>query len=254
MKLFARRLFVFSPVVAALALSACGGNDTEDRLDVADPVVRFVHASPLAPKVSLYRDNAALADATDVAYKFASDYFDVSTSAALWTVKTAVGSIVIGEEIIDPSRGNKYTIFALPSSSIANSIYVIRDPYNKSLTSDKAKVRVMNASFNASNFDLYLNAPNTDIATAGVIPVIAGTAYKTAGPASGNDSLGIDAGTYQIVIATSWTKQVLFKSTIAIEKNKDILLLTVPDSVLPGAIKTLMKIEGTAGSTELPAS
>lgn len=241
-------------MAAALALAACGGSDTEDRLDVADPVVRFVHASPLAPSVTLFRDTAPQTDATNVSYKFASNYFDVSTSAALWSVKTAVGSVTVGEETINPSRGNKYTIVALPSSSTANSIYVIRDPYNKSLTSDKAKLRVMNASFNASNIDVYLNAVGTNIATAGVNPAIAATAYKTSGPASGNDSLDIDAGTYQFVVTTAATKTILFASTIVVEKNKDILLLTVPSTVAPGAIKTLVKIEGTAGSTELPAS
>ena len=112
----------------------------------------------------------------------------------------------------------------------------------------------MNASFNLSNFDLYLNAPNTDISAANITPAIAGTAYKTSGPASGSDSLNIDAGTYQIVISESGKKQVLFKSTITIEKNKDILLLTVPDSIVPSDIKTLMKVEGSAGTTELPAS
>jgi hypothetical protein len=38
-----------------------------------------------------------------------------------------------------------------------------------------------------------------------------------------------------------------------IENNKDTLLLTVPDSILPGGIKTLIKIEGVAGTAEVPA-
>jgi hypothetical protein len=256
MKFLTRRSLTMAPIaiVAAMALSACGGSDTEDRLDVADPNVRFVHASPLAPSVTLFRDAIALPNATNVSYKFASDYVDVSTSAAVWSVKTATGDVLIGEESINPSRGNKYTIVALPSSSTANSIYVIRDPYNKSLTSDRAKIRIMNASFNASNIDLYLNAAGTDLSAVGVNPVIAATAYKTAGPASGNDSIDIEAGTYQIAITVAGTKQLLFKGALVVEKNKDILLLTVPGSVLPGAIKTLMKIEGVAGTAELPAS
>jgi len=32
-----------------------------------------------------------------------------------------------------------------------------------------------------------------------------------------------------------------------------VLLLTVPDTVTPGAIKTLVKVEGTAGANEVPA-
>jgi Domain of unknown function (DUF4397) len=251
MKFLTKCLLVCVPMVG---LAACGGGDTEDRLDVADPNVRFVHASPLAPNVTLYRDNTAQADATNTAYKFASNYFDVQTGTSQWAVKTAQGNATLGDISIDAKRGNKYTIVALPSSSTENSIYEIRDPYNKSLTSDKAKLRVMNASFNASNIDLYLNTPGTDIAATGVTPVIAATAYKTSGPATGNDSLDIAGGNYQIVITTGGTKTVLFKGAINIENNKDVLLLTVPGSILPGAIKTLMKIEGVAGTTELAAS
>jgi Domain of unknown function (DUF4397) len=251
MKLLTKCLLVCVPFIG---LVACGGSDTEDRLDVADPKVRFVHASPLAPNVTLYRNNSAQADATNTAYKFASNYFDVETGTSQWAVKTAQGNATVGDISIDAKRGNKYTIVALPTSNTENGIYEIRDPYNKSLTSDKAKLRIMNASFNASNIDLYVNTPGTDISATGVIPVVAATAYKTSGPATGNDSLDIAGGNYQIVITTAGTKTILFKGTFNIENNKDILLLTVPSSVTPSAIKTLVKIEGTAGANELASS
>jgi Domain of unknown function (DUF4397) len=240
--------------LAVVGLAACGGGDTDDRLDVADPAVRFVHASPFAPSVTLYRDGIVQNDATNASYKFASNYFTAETKSTDWSVKTVVGGVAIGNVPIDAKRGNKYTIVLLPSSSALSSIYEIRDPYNKSLTSDKAKLRIMNASFNASNIDLYLNSPGTDISAAGVTPAIAATAYKTSGPATGNDSLDIAGGSYQIAITASGSKTIIFKGLITIENNKDILLLTVPDSILTGAIKTLIKIEGTAGTAELPAS
>ena len=240
--------------VPVVGLAACGGGDTDDRLDVADPAVRFVHASPLAPNVTLFRDAVAQTDVTDVAYKFASNYFDVSSSPADWSVKTSVGDATVGTVLINPARGNKYTIVALPSSNTEDSVYVIQDPYNKSLTTDKAKLRVMNASFNASNIDLYMTAAGVDIAAASVTPLIAATAYKTSGPASGSDSISIDGGTYQVAITAAGTKTVLFKGQLLVGANQDVLLLSVPDSLLPGAIKTLVKVEGSAGATELPAS
>lgn len=241
-------------LVPVAVLAACGGSDdAEDRLDIAKPALRFVHASPLAPNVTLFRAEVSQPQATNVAYKFASDYFDVDQGAAGYSVKTATGDITLGMTTLDTSRGNKYTIVALPSSNTENSVYLITDPFNKSLTSDKAKVRLMNAAFNASNIDLYLNPVGTDISAAAVTPTIAATAYKTSGPASGSDSLDISGGTYQLTLTNAGSKTALFRGNLVIENNKDILLLSVPDSILPGAIKTLVKIEGVAGTAEVPA-
>lgn len=239
--------------VPVLGLAACGGGDTADRLDLANPAVRFVHAAAIAPNVTLYRDAAAQSDATDAPYKFASNYFDVDMSAAAWSVKTVPGAVTIGTVSIDPVRGNKYTIVALPASATDSAVYLITDPYNKALTSDSTHLRVMNASFNASNIDLYMNPVGFDIGAAGVNPLIGATAYKTSGPATGKDSVDIPGGTYQLTITTAGTKTVLFRGQLSFANNKDILVLSVPDSVLPGGINALVKTEGTAGTTEVPA-
>ena len=237
--------------VCVTGLAACGGGDTEDRLDLADPVVRFVHASPLASTLSFYRNDVVQGGASNAAYKFASNYFYADTDTAQWSVKTAPGNVVLGSLPIDAKRGNRYTVVALPSGTSETSLYEIRDPYNKSLTSDRAKIRVMNASFNASNIDVYLNALNTDISALGILPAIAGTNYKTSGPLPGNDSLDIEGGSYQIAITTAGSKKVLFKGVINIERNKDILLVTTANLESPVAVKTLIKVDGVDGMTEL---
>ena len=247
---FLNKLLLASIPLAALA--ACGGGDTEDRLDVADPAVRFVHAAPIAPAVTLYRAATAQPDATNSVYGFASDYFDVDMGAADWSVKTSSAAVSVGSVNIDPQRGTKYTIVALTTSATTNGAYLIIDPYNKPLTSDSAHLRVMNASFNAGSVDVYVNAPGTDITT--VSPRIAATAFNTAGPASGADSVDIPGGTYQVTVTTAGTKTVLFKGQLGFSSNKDVLLLTVPDTLLPNSIKLRAKIQGTAGSTEVPAS
>lgn len=240
--------------VPVLGLAACGGSDTADRLDVADPVVRFVHASAIAPNVTLYRGAVAQSDATNVPYKFASNYFDVDMGVSDWSVKTAVGAVNVGTVSIDPVRGNKYTIVALPASSTDSSIYLIVDPYNKPLGSSSTHLRVMNASFNASNIDVYMTAVGADITVPGANPIIAGTAYKTSGPASGNDSVDIPGGTYQVTVTAAGTKTVLFKGQVAFNDNKDVLIITVPDTVAPGSIKALVKVEGEAGgANDVPA-
>jgi hypothetical protein len=233
-------------------LAACGGGDTEDRLDVRDPVVRFVHAAPNAPELTLYRGDDAQSDATATSYKFGSDYVDVSMVDADWSVKTTSGNTTLGSVTIDPDRGTRYTIVAYQTSASANGVALITDPYNKSLTSDDTRVRLMNASFNAANVDLYLEAPNTNIANAGA-PLIASTQLGAAGPESGDDSVDKPSGTYQLTITTAGTKTVLFQGELSFGDNKDILLLTVPDDpAVAGSIKVLAKVDGDAGANEVP--
>jgi hypothetical protein len=235
--------------VPVAMIAACGGGDTEDRLDVADPVVRFVHASPLAPNLTLFRANVALPDATNAPYKFASNYADIAMGAADWQVKTAdVTALTIGTIPIDPARGTKYTIVAVPAAPTGSSTYLIVDPYNKPLGSSSTRLRIMNAA--PASVDLYMNPPGTDITPAGALPFIAGTAYKTSGPASGSDSLDIQDGTYQATVTTAGTKTILFRGTVAFNANKDILLITVPDATT--GMKMLMKTEGTAGAVDVP--
>ena len=250
---FAHKLLLTA--IPFLSLAACGGgDDLQDRVNVADPAVRFVHAARLAPNVTLYRAAAPQSDATDVAYRFASNYFDVKAESADWTVNTTVGGVTLGAVNLDVKRGSKYTIIALPTSAIESGVYVISDPYQKGLTTNNARLRVMNASFNAGTIDLYMNPVGTNISAPGVNPLIAATAFKTSGPLTADDSTGIAPGTYQLTITAAGSKTSMFRGQVTVTDNQDILLLTVPDTFLPGSIKTLEKIEGTAGTTDIPAS
>jgi Domain of unknown function (DUF4397) len=239
--------FLLAACIPVLGLAACGGSDTADRLDVADPVVRFVHAASDAGNLTLYRAADAQPDATNVAYKFASNYFDVDLGTNDWLVKTAtIPPVTVGTVPINPIRGNRYTIVALPA---LGSLLII-DPYNKSLGSSSSRLRVVNASPSVASVDLFMTALGADIA--GVNPTIGGTAYKFAGPASGGDSQGISSSTYQVTITATGTKTpILFKGQLAFGENQDILLLTVPDPLVPGAIKALVKIDGTPGATDV---
>lgn len=239
----------------ALLLAACGGgDDLDDRLDVADPAYRFAHAAPLAPAVTLYRNDEAQADATAVEYKFVGNYVDTSTLPATWRVRTSTGDIDAGSVEIDPARGNRYTIVAWPTPVGGETVTVITDPYDKPLTSESTRLRVLNASPNAGSLDLYMNAPGTSIAAAGVDPLVAGTAYGAAGPASGRNAVDLPGGTWQVTLAAAGTKTIVFQGTLSVGNNQDVLLLTLPDSLVPGDVDLLVKVDGTPSATEVPAN
>lgn len=220
-------------VVPALFLAACGGgddDDLDDRLDLADPKVRLVHAVPLAPNVALFRNDAIVGGVTDVAYKGATNYFDVSTATEKWDVRTTGSpAATVGTQTFDARRGTKYTLIAVPNAGSITEVALIADPYNKGITSDNARVRVYNAAFNAADIDVYLTAPGADIATA--TPTFASVDYKAALPATGSDSIELEGGSYQLRLTAAGSKTVVFDAPVMLAKNADWLLVPVPASL-----------------------
>lgn len=245
-----RKLLLTLAPIALLA--ACGGGDDslDDRLDIADPKVRFVHAIPLGPQVSLLRNDVVQSDANNVSYRYASRYFDVETGTATWSVRTTVGNIAVGSVPFDANRGNRYSLIALPGSA-ASDVILIDDPYNKGLTANNARVRIVNASFNAANVDVYVNPPGTDINA--VTPNFTTVGYRSASPASGNDSVDVAPATYQVRVTEAGTKNVIFNAPLVVNVNADMLLMTLPASVNPNAIKLLLvqSDDGTQPATEI---
>lgn len=240
-------------IVPALLLAACGGGDDslDDRLDIADPKVRVLHAVPLAPAVTLFRNDVAVAGATDLDYKDATNYFDVSTATQKWDVRTTGSpALTVGSATFDARRGNKYTLVAVPDAGSITEVVLIDDPYNKSVASDNARVRVFNAAFNAASLDVYLTAPGADLATA--TPTFAAVGYKTALPVSGSDSVQLEGGSYQLRMTTAGTKSIVFNAPVTLAKNADWLLVPVPGSVTPNDAKVLVvQSDSSTPATEL---
>lgn len=222
--------------VPALFIAACGGDDDiDDKLDIADPQVRLVHAVPAGPNVSLFRDNVAQsAQVTNVPYAGASNYFDVNTSSATWSVRTTVGNVDVGSSLFEATRGNRYTLIAVPGQGSVTEVLNIRDPYNKNLTSDKGRVRVVNAAYNQINIDAYIFEPTVDTGAAATTPNFPAVAYRAAYPASGNDSVEFEAGNkaYTLTLTAAGTKTPVFRAPITMANDADLLIVVLPDRVL----------------------
>ena len=234
-------------------VAACGGgDDVADRLDLADPAVRFVNASKTSGNLTLNAAGVARGDATNTPYPFASNYdFGISTSAADWTITTAVGNVAVGTKVnINPQRGTRYTLVAMDSAPGTTNLYRIDDPYNVPLGSSSAHLRVVNASATAGTVDVYMTTGlNADISTAA--PKIAAIAANTAGPASGSGSVDIPGDTtYQVrVFATGQRTNPLFSGQLTIEKGKDVLIVTVPAVT---GVSALVKVEGGPAAATIP--
>jgi hypothetical protein len=249
------------PVVAASILAACGGgggDNFDDRVGLASPKVRLLHAIPTAGTVSLNRDGTAFgATTTDLAYKSASPYAETSTSSNLWSVSTTSSpAVAVGSVTFNADTGHKYTFIAIADTNPATSLQMIDDPYNKGLTSSNARVRVFNGALNAQNgsngIDVYLTPTTlTDISAA--TPNFAGVGFKRAAPATGSDSLEVAGGNFNVFVTAAGTKTVIFRSTITLENNADWLIVPVPASATANDIKVLVaKTDAGTPSIELP--
>ncbi|MES2959119.1 MAG: DUF4397 domain-containing protein [Pseudomonadota bacterium] len=242
-----RQLLTLALLPALLA--ACGGGDDsfDDRADIADPKVRLVHAIPGAPNVSLFRDNQAQAsEVTNLAYTGASNYFDTERRVHVWEVRTTTSpAVVVGNQTFETHTGNRYTLIAVP-----NEVVRIADPYNKSVASNDARVRIFNAAANTPGIDVYITAPAVNIAS--VAPNLAGAGYKQAVPASEADSIDLEGGNYTLRLTTAGTKTVIFTAQVTLAQDADWLLVPVPASATPGDVRLLLiQTDSNTPSTEL---
>lgn len=225
--------------VSVPLLMACGGSDDDsfdDRADVADPKVRFVHAVPAGPSVTLRRNGVDEPNASGVSYEGASQYYDVGEQTYTFTLVTSATSTEVASTSVATDRGNKYTLVALPTTS-GVEVLSIRDPYNKSLTSDDTRVRVLHAVPGAGAVDVYVTAPGVSLASVG--PTIASLAYRQAAPASGGDSIELAPSTYQVRLTESGSKTAFYSTTLEAPENGDWLLVALPDVSAPGGVKLL---------------
>ncbi len=230
--------FLTLAVASTTLLAACGGgddDDLDDRFDIADPKVRFVHALPGGPALTLQRNGQNEAVATNVTYKYGSQYYDVSNQSVTFSLRTASGNVELATAILNPSQGDKYTLLALPTTTpgAGAELLTIADPYNKSLTNNNARLRVFNAAPNSQAFDVYITAVGANLAT--TTPNLGNVGYKRALPASGNDSFELRGGNYQIRLTPAGSKTPYFSAPITVPENGDWLLVTLPDDATPTA-------------------
>ena len=231
-------------VASITLLASCGrSNDDnfDDRVNLAEPKIRFVHAIPAGPALSLFRNGVVEPAVTNVDYKFGSQYFGVGRGQTALSAHTVAIDREVANATIDAQRGHKYTMVALPASS-GVELLTIDDPFSKSLASNKARIRVINASPNAGKIDVYLTGAALDLSAA--IPFIAAVGYKEASPASGSNSIELDGNSYLLRITGAGSKSAVFTATLNVPKNGDWLLVTLAESgtgiLRPNDIRALL--------------
>jgi len=252
-------------IIAVLALGSlgvlagCGGgeDDLGQIIGTSSPQYRTVHANPFISNVDFAVNGTV--KITNVGFKNVSNYFGIDATATTATVSNSGSMSPLASANFNPINGHRYTALAIVGlNGSATSLSLIDDPYNKSILSDKARVRTFNASYNAPNVDVYVTAPNADLST--VAPTMGGALYGASSPLSTQDSIYVDGATYQVRVTTAGTKTVIFTSQpFNLANNADWLITTLPaggvGAVTPNAIRVLVAQANGASQTasELPS-
>ena len=182
-------------LMAILILGGCGGSST------TAAYLRVLHASPDAPNVDINLDGKNVL--TNVAYKTASDYLTVT--AGNHTIKvypTGTTNAVITANVT-LANGSYTTVSAVNFVAHIEGKVVTDD--NTPPTSGNVKVRLIHYSPSAGNVDIYVTPPGADISM--MTPTLSNVAFEAV-----SQYLSVPAGSYQVRITPTTTKQVVIDS------------------------------------------
>ena len=125
-------------------------------------LVRVVHAVPGGPSVDVFADNNK--EFTGVAYKTTTPYKEVSAERHTFRIRPAGQNTAqpIAETSEGLSDGKHYTVVAMAGSDGKPTLKVFNDDLAPP-SSGKAKVRVLHASPDAGEVDVYLKEGNKKV-------------------------------------------------------------------------------------------
>lgn len=187
---------------AVLATTAC--DDDEGTGPAPAGSVRAVHAIGNGPAVDLLVDGTALTGYSNVAFKANGAYQSVAAGVRDFVVRqngTSTAILTANDQQV--ASGSRYTVVALgrhgATGTLAPAFRLIPDA--SAPASGQATLRLLHASPAAGNVDVYITAPNADLANEQ--PDFNNVAFN-ANPVVAN----LAAGTYRVRLTTAGSKTV----------------------------------------------
>jgi hypothetical protein len=177
-------------VAGAMLLAVAGPVSAADTA-----MVRVLHASPDAPAVDVYLDDAKVDALTNVPFGTISGYLAIPAgdhNVKVYATGTTTGAVIDADVTV--AAGKMYTIAATDAVASITAQVIEDAPAPSGST---AQVRVIHFS---------ADAPAVDVATAGAAPadaVVKNLAYPTA-----TDYLALPGGTYDLEVRLAGTTTV----------------------------------------------
>jgi hypothetical protein len=194
-----RRLLTL--LLAATAFTAACDDDDDNTGPEGDARVRVVHASPDAPDVDVLLDDAVVL--SDVPYLATSDYLETTDGDHNLKVNAAGTTTTVIDADVTLTDGTDYTVIA---SGLAAQIEpIVLEDDKTAPAAGSVRVRAIHGAPSAPAVDVYVTAPDADLATA--TPTLTGVQFGDF-----SDYLEVPAGDYQVRVTPAGTKTVAIDS------------------------------------------
>ncbi len=235
----------FAPLARATLAAAILTGSVLGVAQAADPAkVRVLHASPDAPAVDVYLDDAKVDALTAVPFGVISDYLDVPAgdhNVKVYATGTTSDPVIDADVSVD--AGAAYTIAATDAVATI-AAQVIQDQPDPDC--DTARVRVVHFS---------ADAPAVDVAAAGSAPadaVVKALAYPDA-----TDYLDLPAGSYDLEVRLAGTTTVaLALPDVTVEDCTAYSVFAIGSAASPPvgeqALQAVVAVDGTAEPAASP--
>ena len=205
---------------------ALGNNET--LVDVATPAaVRFVHASPNAPAISVIANgNTASPLVPTLSYPNSTPYLDVTGGSYSFAITPAGNPTDTLASASHPlNAGTVHSVYAIGDLALLNTL-VTHDDDRRYAT--QARLRLIHAAPSAGPVDIYLTAPGAGIASA--TPTFPAVPF---GADVGFTSFA--AGSYAVTVTAAGSKTPAIGPTTVTLANKGIYTAVARDAPGGGA-------------------
>lgn len=203
-------------------------------------MVRVLHASPDAPAVDVYLDDAPVTALTNVPFGAISDYLEVPAgdhNVKVYATGTTSSPVIDADVTV--AAGSKYTIAATDAVASITPQVIEDEP---SPSCDAAAVRAVHLS---------ADAPAVDVATAGAAP--ADAVVKDLAYPNPTGYLELPAGSYDLEVRLAGTTTVaLALPGVAVEACNAYSVFAIGSAATPAvggnALQVVVAVDATASA------
>jgi hypothetical protein len=204
-------LGILTSVIAAFALSACGGGGNASPSPQAQ--LRVLHASPDAPNVDVYVDG--FKELANVPYPTLSQYLSLPAGQHRIQVNAAGTNTTVIDVSPTLAPNNDYT--AIAAGFLANIEALLANDENSPAATGQARLRVIHASPDAGPVDILVNGQ----------VVLSNVAFGSI-----SSYLTLPAGTYKVQVNAAGTASTAISANVMVESQGNYSAVAI------GSLKT----------------